>query len=203
MRPLILVFMFALSASPVFAQDATPAAENPVHEELRTVRAAALEAIATSNLEGLLAVCHPEVAFTTTNGEIARGHAPIKAYFNRMMTGPDKIVQSVKFGLETESLSVLHGEDTAIGYGSSTDTYTLTNGEEFVLKTRWSATLVKHEGKWVIASFHSSVNVFDNAILSGAKKMLPMVGGAAFVIALILGLLIGRRLGSKPAAPQA
>ena len=37
--------------------------------------------------------------------------------------------------------------------------------EEFDLTTRWTATFVRKEGKWRIAAFHASVNMFDNELL--------------------------------------
>jgi uncharacterized protein (TIGR02246 family) len=187
---LALAFFAVLGAHPAAARG-PKVTEDPVHEELRVLRTQALEAIAKNDLPALLKLCHKDVAFTTTNGEIARGHEAVSGFFNKMMSGPEKIVNTVAFDMEADALSVMHGDDTAIGYGKSTDTYSLTNGETFVLHTRWSATLVKEGSEWKIASFHSSVNVFDNAMLTATKSVIQYFGAGGLVAGLLLGLLGG------------
>ncbi len=168
-------------------------AEDPVHDELRALQKNALEAISEGDSAKLLTYLHPEIVFTTTNGEAAVGHDGVKKYFDRMLVGPEKIVDKVDLGLEADELSVLHGDDAAVAYGKSTDTYLLTDGDEFVLKTRWSATLVKQGDKWLLGSFHSSVNVFDNAMLTRAQSLLWYVGGGVLILGLIGGFFVGRR----------
>jgi hypothetical protein len=65
------------------------------------------------------------------------------------------------------------------------------------------ATLVKEDGKWLVASFHASTNAFDNAILRMvARKTTMLAGGTALVMGLLLGIggywLLSKR-GRKPA----
>jgi hypothetical protein len=63
------------------------------------------------------------------------------------------------------------------------------------MPNRWIATMVKENGKWVMASYHVSMNVLDNPLLNGVKK--AGIFGAA--IAAIVGVLIGRVIGKRRA----
>lgn len=183
-----IALVLALATSAVSA-----APEAPAHNNLRATHAAALKAVASSDLDGLLATLHPNVVFVATSGEIVRGHEGVKAYFERMLVGDNKVIESAKFDQEAKELSILHGGDSAIAFGNSTDSYKLTDGDEFVLATKWSATLVQENDKWLIASFHSSVGVFENAMLDKLKSWALWGGIGALFVGLLLGWLIGRR----------
>jgi hypothetical protein len=66
-------------------------------------------------------------------------------------------------------------------------------GKEFEFNSRWTATLVKENGRWLLASYHVSLNALDNPLINGAKKSLMWAVVAAGVIGLVAGLLIGKR----------
>ncbi|MCA9491974.1 MAG: nuclear transport factor 2 family protein [Myxococcales bacterium] len=179
--------------------EATPAAA-PVdpavlHDELRAVRTQLLEALQKKDGAAILATLHPDVVFTTTNAEVARGRDGVKAWIDEMTEGPNAPVKSFSYDVQSDDLSVLIGDDTAIAWGPSTDRYTLTNGETWELHSRWSATLVKVDGHWLIASVHSSVDLFDNPVLDQATGMLGKVGLGALVGGLLIGLVGGALIG--------
>jgi hypothetical protein len=66
-------------------------------------------------------------------------------------------------------------------------------GKTYELKSRWTATLVKVDGKWLLAAYHISMNVLDNAILSAAKSGLYLAAGIALVIGVLIGRIIFKR----------
>jgi hypothetical protein len=66
-------------------------------------------------------------------------------------------------------------------------------GKEFGAKSRWTATLVKHEGRWKLAAYHLSMNVMDNALLDGAKGAVWVSGVVALAVGLGAGVYLGRR----------
>src|SRR5205807_2525523 len=116
----------------------------------------------SGDIEAQLAFLHPNVVVTWHNAEVSRGRDGVRKYLDRMLKGPSKIVE--KFGAEVsvDELSILYGGDTAIAFGSAQEHFKLTDGRSFDFPGRWSATLVKDSDKWLVASLHTSDNIFDN-----------------------------------------
>src|SRR5436309_3107910 len=169
------------------------AAEHPAHNELRAVRDGLLAGMNTGDIEAQLTFLHTNVVVTWHNAEVSRGRDGVRQYLKRMLTGPGKVVE--KFGAEVtvDELSILYGDNTAVAFGSAREHFTLTGGRQFDFTGRWSATLVKESGRWLIANLHTSDDIFDNPLLNAAKKMLLWVGIAAVIAGLFFGWLLGRR----------
>jgi hypothetical protein len=66
-------------------------------------------------------------------------------------------------------------------------------GRKLEFKSRWTATVVKEGGRWLLASYHISLNALENPILDTAKRSLLWVGLGAGVGGLLLGVLLARR----------
>jgi hypothetical protein len=73
-------------------------------------------------------------------------------------------------------------------------------GSEYELKNRWTATVVKEDGRWKLASYHVSMNVLDNPILNAAKSGLVWIGLGALVLGSVGGLIVGRVTGKAKRA---
>ena len=172
---------------------ATHAQEDPAHNELRTVRDGLLAGMNSGNIEAQLVFLHPNVVVTWHNAEVSRGRDGVRKYLDRMLHGQPKVVE--KFGAEVkvDELSILYGGDTAIAFGSAQEHFTLAGGRSFDFTGRWSATLVKEGGKWLVANLHTSDNIFDNPMLNAAKKVLWWIGGGALLAGVVSGWLFGRR----------
>ncbi len=162
-------------------------AEDPAHAELRALRDGLVEAVNKKDVEALMRHLHPDVVVTWQNAEVSRKPAGVRAYLARMLDGPDRIVEEFTTSVTVDELTILHGTTTGVSFGSSRDHFKLRAGQSFDLNSRWSATLVKLDGRWLVASFHASVNLFDNPMLTGAQRLA--LGGAAG--ALLLGLVVG------------
>ena len=103
----------------------------------------------------------------------------------------------------------IHG-DVALSYGLMNDHYVLNDGRQFDLNSRFTVTVVRSPhgpadtDGWMIRSFHSSSDLFDNPILSMAiHKSIAIAGAIGLVVgAVIAGLMLlifRRRRGySKP-----
>jgi len=172
---------------------AANAQEEPAHNELRAVRDGLLAGMNSGDIEAQLAFLHPNVVVTWHNAEVSRGRDGVRKYLDRMLKGPPKVVE--KFGAEVkvDELSILYGGDTAIAFGSAQEHFTLAGGKQFDFTGRWSATLVKDGGKWLVANLHTSDNIFDNPLLNQVKAALPWVGGGALLLGALVGWLLGRR----------
>jgi uncharacterized protein (TIGR02246 family) len=198
-----LLFVTAwLILTPVQAQEkgAGTAQEDPAHEELRRMKRQLVEASNKGDFDRVLTLLDQNVIVTWQNGEVSRGPNQVKAYLERMTKGPNRIVDRFETNPEVADLTHLYG-DTGVAYGDSRDLFVLTDGREFVVPTRWSATVVKKDGRWLIANFHASANMFDNPVLGLAVRRTAMwVGGGAVVVGLIVGFLFGRLIRRRAAA---
>jgi uncharacterized protein (TIGR02246 family) len=167
------------------------------HNEMRALRDNLMAAVNKGDIERELSYLTTNVVVTWHDAEVSRGRDGVRDYYNRMMNGPNKIVAGFHAEVNVDELTILYGEDTGIAFGSSVEHFKLTNGNSFDLKGRWTATMVKQDGHWLIAALHVSTNIFDNVMLDTVKKYawhaVIIVSAIAGVVGIILGWFIGRR----------
>jgi uncharacterized protein (TIGR02246 family) len=174
-----------------------PAADAPVHDELRALQAAMEDALNKRDLDALLENVDDNVAFTAMNAEFGYGKQHIRDYFNKMLNGPDKVVENIKVDFVPDALAVFQGPDVAVSAGNAASHYELTNGMKFDVNARWTGTLVRKNGRWLVGAFHYSANVFKNPVMDAQRKfLLGAAGGVALVLA-VAGFFIGRRSGRR------
>jgi ketosteroid isomerase-like protein len=183
--------MALLVPHPAAAQ--IPTAENPVHQELRQVRDGLLAAMNKGDVEASLAFLHTNCVITWHNAEVSRGHDGVRAYNAKVMTGPNRLVESFNCDLKVDELTIFYGSDTGICFGSSDEHFKLVSGKTLNVKGRWSATLVKENGRWLVASLHASTNLFDNVMLDLARKAAEVAAVVCLVAGILAGWLVGRR----------
>jgi uncharacterized protein (TIGR02246 family) len=187
-------------AAPAAAPPASfeqPAKDAAVHDELRALQAAMEEALNKRDLDGMLAHVDESVAFTAMNAETGYGKQHIRNYFDRMMNGPDRIVENIKVDFVPDQLATFYGPDVAVSAGNAASHYELTNGMKFDIDARWTGTLVRKDGRWLVGAFHYSANVFKNPILEQQRKYLLMAGGGLALVLALIGFFLGRRSGRK------
>ena len=165
------------------------AAEDPAHNELRALRSEVIEAITKGDFEAVIRHVHTNIVVTWQNNEVCRGHQGLRDFFNRMGKTTFK---GYKVPPTPDELTILYGGDAGVSFGNVVAQYNLL-GKEYELKSRWTATLVKENGRWLLASYHISMNVLNNPLLDAAKKGLYVAAGVALVVGLIVGLLLRRR----------
>jgi ketosteroid isomerase-like protein len=168
------------------------AAEDPAHQELRNLKDSVMDAFNKRDMEKLVTAFDPNVVITWANGEVSRGPEGLMSYFKKMMEGPDKIVDEIRINPEVAELTIIHGGDTGIAWGTSDDYYKLTNGMELNVKGYWSTTLIKSESGWKIASFHSSMDAFDNGIIDKIKTTYVWVAVGMLIAGLAFGAFFMR-----------
>jgi ketosteroid isomerase-like protein len=165
------------------------AAEDPAHNELRTLRMELIGAITKGDLDAVLRHVHTNVVVTWQNNELCRGHPGLRDFFQR--TGKEAF-KGYRVPPTPDELTILHGADTGVSFGSTVAQYKLL-GKDYELKSRWTATVVKEDGRWLLASYHISMNVLNNPLLDGAKQALYWAGAGALAVGLLAGFLLGKR----------
>jgi ketosteroid isomerase-like protein len=185
--PLLLVV--ALSSPAFLHAQTTATPEDPAHNELRALRTQVLDAIKAGDVERTLTYVHPNLVVTWQNQEVCRGREGLREFYNRM--GKDAF-RGYKVDPIPDELTILYGGDTGISFGSSVAAYRLF-GREYEFRNRWTATLVKENGRWLLASYHVSNNTLDNPLVNIAKRALYLAGGVGLIVGLAFGLLVARR----------
>jgi ketosteroid isomerase-like protein len=193
MKTMIAVWLFLWTVALPAQQPTASPSDEVTHNQLRALLAGMKDAINKGDVERELTYLHPNVVVTWHNAEVSRGRDGVRAYLNRILNGPNKFIASYTAEVEADELTILYGGQTGISFGSATEHFKLTNGKSLDLPSRWSATLVKDGDKWLIASLHASDNLFDNPLLSLAKKMTWMAGIGCLVVGLLVGSLWGKR----------
>lgn len=180
---LICLVLVCAAAATVRAQEPNAA----THDELRALRDDMVDAVNKGDVDRLLSHLTPDVVVTFQNAEVARGRDGVRQYYEKMTKGPGALVAEYSTAVTVDELTKLFGDDTGIAVGASKDHFKLSSGTELDVEGRWTATMVKQDGKWYVAAFHASSNMFDNPILYKMKVTAYIIG----VFGLVMGLTLG------------
>src|SRR5262245_6027446 len=108
MKTINVAKAIALALLPLFLPGALPAqnapAEDPAHAELRALRDGLVAAMNKGDLETALTFLHTNCVITWHNAEVSRGHQGVRAYNDRVMTGPNRIVESYHCDVNVDEL---------------------------------------------------------------------------------------------------
>ena len=191
MKKLQILFMLAITWLAITATGAEAQVE-ATHNALRAMRDGLMDAVNKGDIERELTYLTTNVVVTWHDATVSRGRDGVRDYYNRMVNGPNKVVADFHTELNVDELTILYGDSTGIAFGSSLEHFKLVNGKSFDLKGRWTATMVKQDDRWLVASLHVSTNLFDNVMLDMMKQYAIRATCIAFVVGIVLGWLIGR-----------
>ncbi len=143
------------------------------------------KATASLDINAATSLMHPDVIVTWQNAEVSKGIEQVRAYHDRMIKGASPIVKDYSVKANLGGPAVFYG-DGAVAWGTTVETYALTDGLKFTLNANWSTTMVKKDGEWKIAALHFSTNLFDNPLLNNAERLVWIAG----LVGLVAGLLV-------------
>lgn len=177
------------------AQDASAIVdEESLHQELRDLRDRLDDAVLARNKDAVLADFTNELHFTAINNEHVSGLKDANAYFERMLVGSDSFIEEMRVTLEPDALSTLYFEGpVAISTGTTEAYFKTTSGVDMSAPLRWTATMVREEGRWKVAAAHFSANIFDNPVASELTRYVAAIGAIVALVFLALGYFLGRR----------
>ena len=192
---LLFAHSIAFAQAPASPPD-NDAVTEETHDAIRELRDGLLKAVNDKDADAILSYLHEDVVLTAQSGTELKTHrkrAGVRAYLDELLTGASPGVKELQLDVTVDELTILHGDDTGVAFGSSNDHYVLSAGGEFELATRWSATLVKEGPAWKIANLHVSSNLFDNPVVDASKKAVYLAGAVAGIVGIIVGALLFRK----------
>lgn len=146
-------------------------------------------AINDQNVERMVAQMTPDATVTWLNGEVSRGHDQIRAYYQRMVKGPERILDKYTTAAKIGAHARFFG-DVAVADGTMRDSFFPVSRGPFQLDSNWSSVSVKVDGQWKVAAMHLSANVFTNDLIAEAKSAAWKTGIGGAIAGLLLGLLV-------------
>jgi hypothetical protein len=139
--------------------------------------------------------CHKDVIATWQDGVTSKGYGGVLAEFDKL----SKFIKKMLVQPTTDMRTVLLNGKLAVSSGNMHDTYDLVRGGQGIshgpakvaLGSRWSATLIKEEDRWLLVSFSAVTNAFNNEVVKlYLRRTLYMSAGIALVVGLVVGFVI-------------
>ena len=183
-KRLVAIF-FVLISTNVFSAEEP---DHAIHEELRGLLHGIEQAINSEKYTDLEQYFDEKLRVTTINQEVILSRPQITAYFNKWF-GPGGYLKKLQITLKPDALTELYGDKSfGIVRGAGEEKYSLSDGRDFDMSTRWTATVIKEpNGKWHILALHIGTNFLDNPILSKAEASLMYVGVGGLLGGILLG----------------
>jgi ketosteroid isomerase-like protein len=165
-------------------------------QAIGVMRQGLIDSFNKQDIDSLVRYLAPDVVVTWQNGEICHGPDEVKAYYLKMMKGDHAVVAKVTADPTVDGRHI-YG-DWAVSYGHMNDRFILTDGSDLPLDSRFTATISKQGGQWVVTAFHLSADTFDNPVLGYAEKKSATYGalaggGGGLLIGLLIGIILARR----------
>lgn len=193
MRALLQVFctfflcLTAVGTAPAAEADPHAADRQALIKLFREMEAS----INAQDVERMVAQMHPQATVTWLNGEVSRGHDEIRAYYQRMVKGEQRILDryltTAKLGAPAHFFG--NGE-VAVADGTMVDQFFPRARGPFSLNSNWTSTSAKIDGRWQVVAMHLSANVFTNSLMAEAQSAIRLAAGGAALGGLLLGALL-------------
>jgi len=164
-------------------------------------------ALNTQKLDDLAPLLAPGASLTFVDQSVAHDVPELKATFARWLNASSDLAGVTFVPLIDRPAQIIG--DTALVTGTSRDLYHLKDGNTLTVPARWSATLLRQDGAWRLASLHCGANLVDNPILDialmrakqSAVHLIWLVTASALLAGLVVGLFAGRRSARSTLAP--
>jgi ketosteroid isomerase-like protein len=165
-------------------------ARNEDHEKLRALQAKVVDAFNKRDFKTLASCFTGDFAITTIDQTTLSSPSEIEKYSNKVFKSPDSIVTNLKVSPEPDIQAKFVDADNGFCYGKNHGIYTLKNGRQVTIDSRWTAMLHRENGGWKIASLHGGVNFINNPVLARGEKAAMsalLIGFSAGVVLAIVG----------------
>lgn len=162
------------------------------HEALRTLLSKATDALNRIDDQALKPYLADGFVLILADQTVITDSGQLHEYFDRYFRAEGALLKAVHFDPKPSAPTRFIDSHSGVVYGSSKDTYTLADDSTLSLDTRWTATVIKQQGRWQIQSFHAGVNMVDNPILDALGQQLYLWSGISLASGLLIGLFLAR-----------
>ena len=161
---------------------------------LRALLRAVADAINGKDWDALKPLLDENVILTMLDQVTLRGQTAMEEYATSKLGRFSSILADLKVDPVVDEPAAFYG-DTAVCTLSSADRFVFRNGRDLLVQTKYTATLVKRDGKWRLVALHSGTNAFNNPISYQAHRLLTGGIAVAGVGGALLGWLLCRKEG--------
>ena len=188
---LCIMLVLALPAGRAGAADADPRADD--RKDLVKVFREIEASINAQSVDRMVQQMAPDATVTWLNGEVSRGHAEIKAYYDRMVKGEKRILDRYTTAAKLGAPARFFGNgEVAVADGTTADEFFPVSRGPFKLNSNWTSTSAKIDGQWKVVSLHLSSNVFTNSLMDEAKATIWYAVTGSLAGGFLLGYFMAR-----------
>jgi ketosteroid isomerase-like protein len=191
----LAVLLLALFVAPMaWAEEP----DHAIHEELRGLLREVTAAMNSGQYDRMLPYLTEDVEATSVTQEVMTGRADISKYFQEWF-GPTGYMRKMEMTLDPDKLTELSADKSwGLVRGKALEHYEAKDGDLFDFTTRWTAVMVRSDdGKWRIRAIHFGTNHLDNPVLTKVRNTLVRDGVIGAIVTLIVGLILGWRIGRR------
>jgi len=179
-----------LLLAPLPAHAAAGSGTEADHQQLRALLAVVRDAVNNRDVAALTPYLHTPFAATMITQDLITTPEELQAYYDKWMRGDNAFVKKLTIAPEADALTQIYDDKYGIVYGSNVENYELATGNNYTLHSRWTATVIKDDGRWKLLTVHAGINFVDNPVLAAATENTTLIGAGAGVIGLLVGLLL-------------
>jgi len=191
--PALRTLIFALFLLPLTMARAADDPHAEDRKELLKVFREIEAAINAQSVDRMVMQMAPDATVTWLNGEVSRGHAEIKAYYERMVKGEKRILDKYTTAAKVSAPArFFGGGEVAVADGTTEDEFFPVARGPFRLSSNWTSTSAKIDGQWKVVGLHLSSNVFTNPLMDEAKSAVWYTATGCLAGGFVLGYLMAR-----------
>jgi hypothetical protein len=173
MKTLLIVLGMLLSVAAWAATDTGTEAD---HAQLRQMLLKAQEAVNRDRPEDIEALLHEDYVITVMNQEVVAPGRTLRQLFHDWFKKPGAVLKSMHTEPKASIQTNIYDGRFGVCYGTSVDTYELSNGQSYQFDSNWTATVIKEGNEWKLLALHVGVNPIENPLIDGYRKGLGFGG---------------------------
>lgn len=157
-------------------------------KEVELVRSQLTAALEKLDAHAVQALMHPDVVVVQPDGTTLSGAKAVGDYIAQCNAGTGGWFKAIRLKPEIKTQSAQGGVVTVSG--NAHDKYVLTNGSEFDLECRFTATLEKTDGGWVVRQLQAAPAGFENPMMTAVVTKSANALVWAWFIGATMGAVI-------------